>query len=69
MKYSELKALSPEDLRGQLKSAKEELFNLRFQLAIRQLENTSKIGEVKTRIAQIQTALREQELAAAGGTK
>ena len=69
MKYSELKALSAEDLRGQLKSAKEELFNLRFQLAIRQLENTSKIGEVKTRIAQIQTALREQELATAGGTK
>lgn len=69
MKYSELKALSAEDLRGQLKSAKEELFNLRFQLAIRQLENTSKIGDVKTRIAQIQTALREQELATAGGTK
>lgn len=69
MKYSELKALSAEDLRGQLKSAKEELFTLRFQLAIRQLENTSKIGDVKHRIAQIQTALREQELAAAGGTK
>jgi len=69
VKYSELKALSAEDLRGQLKSAKEELFNLRFQLAIRQLENTSKIGDVKTRIAQIQTALREQELATAGGTK
>lgn len=69
MKYSELKALSAEDLRGQLKSAKEELFNLRFQLAIRQLENTAKIGEVKTRIAQIQTALRAQELASAGGKK
>ncbi len=69
MKYSELKALSAEDLRGQLKTAKEELFNLRFQLAIRQLDNTSKIGDVKHRIAQIQTALREQQLASAGGTK
>jgi len=69
VKYSELKALSAEDLRGQLKTAKEELFNLRFQLAIRQLDNTSKIGDVKHRIAQIQTALREQQLASAGGTK
>jgi large subunit ribosomal protein L29 len=67
-KFSELAALSPADLQAQLKAAKEELFNLRFQLAIRQLENTAKIGETKTKIAQLQTALRTQELAA-GGTK
>jgi large subunit ribosomal protein L29 len=67
-KFSELAALSEADLKAQLKTAKEELFNLRFQLAIRQLENTAKIGDTKHRIAQIQTALRTKALAA-GGTK
>lgn len=54
-----LRALSQEELQGQLKAAKEELFKLRFQLAIRQLENTAQIGEVRHRIAMIQTVLRE----------
>ncbi len=67
-KFNELLALAPQELQAQLKAAKEELFNLRFQLAIRQLENTAKIGETKTKIAQLQTALRSKELAA-GGTK
>lgn len=67
-KYNELAALSPADLQTQLKAAKAELFNLRFQLAIRQLENTAQIGETKNKIAQLQTALRSKELAA-GGTK
>ena len=68
-KYNDLLSLSPSELQNQLKAAKEELFNLRFQLAIRQLENTAKIGETKTRIAQLQTALRSKELAMAGGAK
>lgn len=68
-KYNDLLSLSPAELVTQLKSAKEELFNLRFQLAIRQLENTAKIGETKTRIAQLQTALRTKEMATAGGAK
>ena len=68
-KYNDLLSLSPAELQNQLKAAKEELFNLRFQLAIRQLENTAKIGETKTRIAQLQTALRSKELAMAGGAK
>ncbi len=60
--FAALAAKSPEELRSELTAAREELFRLRFQAAIRQLENTSKIGEVKNRIAQISTALRQQEL-------
>ncbi len=64
--YADLLAKSVEDLRVDLKAAKEELFQLRFQLAIKQLENTAKIGEVRNRIAQITSALRQQELKAKG---
>lgn len=63
LKYADLLAKSVEELRADLKAAKEELFQLRFQLAIKQLENTAKIGEVRHRIAQISAALRQQELA------
>lgn len=57
--------MPPEDLAVKLKEAKEELFRLRFQLAIRQLENTAQIGEVRNRIAVLQTVLRESQSAAA----
>jgi large subunit ribosomal protein L29 len=66
------RGLSEEELTGKLKEAKEELFKLRFQLAIRQLDNTSDIGKVRHRIAAIQTVLRETKTNAvqtAGGTK
>ena len=63
----ELRGLSEQDLQGKLKEAKEELFKLRFQLAIRQLENTAQIGEVRNRIAMIQTVIREAR--AVGGTR
>jgi large subunit ribosomal protein L29 len=63
----ELRGLSEQDLQGKLKEAKEELFKLRFQLAIRQLENTAQIGDVRNRIAMIQTVLRESK--AVGGTR
>ena len=59
------RGLSQEDLAVKLKEAKEELFKLRFQLAIRQLENTAQIGEVRHRIAMLQTVLRESQTAAA----
>lgn len=59
------RGLSQEDLSAKLKEAKEELFRLRFQLAIRQLENTAQIGEVRNRIAVLQTVLRESQAAAA----
>lgn len=56
----EFRKLSEDDLNARLKTAKEELFKLRFQLAIRQLENTAQIGEVRHRIAMIQTVLHQK---------
>jgi large subunit ribosomal protein L29 len=55
----EFRGLPEAELNARLKTAKEELFKLRFQLAIRQLDNTSQIGEVRNRIAMLQTVLRE----------
>ncbi|HEY9765929.1 MAG TPA: 50S ribosomal protein L29 [Chroococcales cyanobacterium] len=63
MKYSEIQGLGLTELNEKLRSAKGELFNLRFQLAVRQLENTAKLRDVKHELAQIQTAIREKELA------
>lgn len=62
----EFRGLPQEELGAALKAAKEELFKLRFQLAIRQLDNTSQIGEVRNRIAMLQTVLRETTTASAG---
>ncbi|MEB3327986.1 MAG: 50S ribosomal protein L29 [Candidatus Sericytochromatia bacterium] len=59
------RGLSESELNAKLKEAKEELFKLRFQLAIRQLENTAQIGEVRHRIAMLQTVLREAKATAA----
>ena len=63
----DLRALNEQDLQAKLKEAKEELFKLRFQLAIRQLDNTAEIGAVRNRIAMIQTVLRENK--AVGGVQ
>ena len=63
MKASELRESSVEELEIKLKDLKEELFNLRFQLAINQLENPTRIKAVKTDIARVSTVLRELELA------
>lgn len=61
MKASELRELSAEELQEKLKSLKEELFNLRFQLAINQLENPMRIKAVKKDIARVQTILTQLE--------
>ncbi|MEE0858497.1 MAG: 50S ribosomal protein L29 [Acutalibacteraceae bacterium] len=61
MKASELRELSIEELQEKLKSLKEELFNLRFQLAINQLENPMRISAVKKDIARVQTVLTQME--------
>ncbi|MBP2033116.1 large subunit ribosomal protein L29 [Clostridium algifaecis] len=58
----ELKQNSPQDLQAKVVDLKSELFNLRFQLAIGQLENPMRIKEVKKSIAQVKTILRENEL-------
>ena len=60
-KYLEdLKAKSAEDLAQALVDAKKELFNLRFQNATNQLDNTARIKEVRKNIARIQTVITEK---------
>ena len=56
----ELKTQSVADLNAQLVDAKKELFNLRFQNATNQLDNTSRIREVRKNIARIQTIITEK---------
>lgn len=65
MTSKEIRELSTEEQQTKLKDLKEELFNLRFQLAINQLENPTRIKTVKKDIARISTILREDELAEA----
>ncbi|MBQ8955727.1 MAG: 50S ribosomal protein L29 [Lachnospiraceae bacterium] len=60
-KYLEdLRAKSETELAGDLTAAKKELFNLRFQNATNQLDNTSRIKEVRKNIARIQTVITEK---------
>ena len=63
MKVKELRDLSDAELQGKLTENHEELFNLRFQQATRQLKNTARFGQVRNEIAKIQTILRERQLA------
>ena len=56
----ELKKMSAEELNAKLKELKSELFNLRFQHAINQLDNPQKIVEVKKNIARVMTVLNEK---------
>ncbi len=62
MKIQEIRALSSEELVKKLEEAHQELFNLRFRLATRQLANHRELVKVKKRIARIKTILREREL-------
>ena len=65
MKVNEIRNLSTAELTEKVAGLKEELFNLRFQLAKGQLENPMRIREVKKTIARIKTVQREEELKAA----
>ena len=58
---SELNAKTVAELNEELVSAKKELFNLRFQNATNQLDNTSRIKEVRKNIARIQTVITQKE--------
>ena len=62
MKLSEIKALGDGELKKQLEEAHQELFNLRFRAATRQLANHREIPRVKKRIARMKTIIREREL-------
>jgi len=59
----DLRSKSANELQEDLVTAKKELFNLRFQNATNQLENTARITEVRKTIAKIQTIITEQKLA------
>ena len=65
MKASEVRAMPVDELNEKLVDLKEELFNLRFQLAANQLENTARSKAVKKDIARVKTALRAAELQSA----
>lgn len=62
MKAAQLKELTEEELLVKFRHFKEELFNLRFQLATGQLDNTARISQVKRSIAQVLTYIRVHEL-------
>jgi large subunit ribosomal protein L29 len=64
MKALELRELDASELAEKLDEAKEELFNLRFQMATNQLDNTSRLREIRREVARISTVIREQEIAA-----
>jgi large subunit ribosomal protein L29 len=65
LKADELRDLSDDVLVDQLKQAKEELFNLRFQHVTGQLDNYSRLPQLKRDVARINTELRAREIAAA----
>lgn len=60
MKASELRAKSQDELREELAALKKEQFNLRFQAASGQLENTARVREIRRDVARINTLLNEQ---------
>lgn len=62
MKASEIRELTPIELNDKLAELKSELFNLRFQQAVNQLENPTRINVVKKDIARIKTQIRANEL-------
>lgn len=62
MKIEEIRALTSEELAKQLEATHQELFNLRFRLATKQLVNSHEIGKVKKKIATLKTLIREREL-------
>lgn len=65
MKARELKEMSEAELRQKEKEVTEQLFNLKFQHATGQLENTARLPQVRKDLARVKTVLREKALAAA----
>jgi large subunit ribosomal protein L29 len=61
-KAAELRELPDDELLARIDSAKEELFNLRFQLATGQLDNPARMKQVRHEVARIATVLREREI-------
>jgi large subunit ribosomal protein L29 len=61
----ELREMTTDELETRLSEAKQELFNLRFQHVTGQLDNSSRLGQLRRDVARMHTLLREQEIAAA----
>jgi large subunit ribosomal protein L29 len=61
----ELRDLEDGELENKLEEAKQELFNLRFALVTGQLDNSSRLGQIRKDVARIKTVLREREIEAA----
>ena len=64
MKYKDIRELSDEELAQKLEDGRAELFNLRFQMATSQLDNTARVTLVKRDIARVQTEMRARQIAA-----
>lgn len=62
MKAKEIRELTTAEIEQKEQTMKEELFNLRFQLATGQLENTARISKVKKTIARLKTVVRQREI-------
>jgi large subunit ribosomal protein L29 len=69
MTASEVRNLTDREIGDKIRSLKEELFNLRFQLATGQLKNPMRIREVRRDIARLKTIQRERELGTTGGAR
>jgi large subunit ribosomal protein L29 len=67
VKSAELRELNDAELANKLRESKEELFNLRFQLATGQLEDFSRINDLRKDVARCNTLLRQREIALAEG--
>ena len=63
MKVADIRAKTEDELRDELRGLKKEAFNLRFQQASGQLENTARVRDVRRDIARVQTVLNERRLA------
>ena len=64
MKPAEIRELDDKQLQEKLKECRAELFNLRFQMATSQLDNTARVTNVKKEVARILTEIRAREIAA-----
>ncbi|MEM5582447.1 MULTISPECIES: 50S ribosomal protein L29 [unclassified Roseibium] len=64
MKATDVRAKTPDELRSELEGLKKEQFNLRFQRATGQLENTARVRQIRRDIARIQTIMREKRVTA-----
>ncbi len=62
MKAADLRELTAEELQAKLKELEEEVFNLKFQIASQQLENTARLKESRRDVARLKTVMREKAI-------